>query len=95
MDRSGLKIPMRCDWLYERCQANAYLKEKEIAGGLSLLDSEPLMASVTAVEDSRLLRLDQDVFYELMENRMEVARGIIQVLTRRLRNWWNVALSKT
>ena len=33
-----------------------------------------------------MLRLDQEPFFELMQDRIEVARGIIQVLTRYLRD---------
>lgn len=46
---------------------------------------EARVASVTLVGDTRLLRLDQEPFFELMQERIEVARGIIQVLTRYLR----------
>ena len=54
-------------------------------GELSLLDPEPRSASVTAVDDSHLLRLDQDALYEIMADSVEVARGILRTLTRRLR----------
>jgi CRP-like cAMP-binding protein len=37
------------------------------------------------MEDTQLLRLDQEPFYELLDGQSEVARGIIKVLTRRLR----------
>jgi CRP-like cAMP-binding protein len=43
------------------------------------------MASVTAVEQTLLLRLAQEPFFELMEDRPEVARGLIRVLSQRLR----------
>ncbi len=41
-------------------------------------------ASVTAVEDCVLLRLDQEALYELMADRVEVAYGIIHVLVNRI-----------
>jgi AAA family ATP:ADP antiporter len=56
-----------------------------VFGEMALLDSEPRVASVTTLTDSRLLRLDQEPFYELMDARIEVARGVIQVLSRHLR----------
>ena len=62
-----------------------HLKEREVFGEMALLDPEPRLASVTAMVDTRLLRLDQAPFYELLEDRIEVARGIIQMLARRLR----------
>ncbi|HZQ05655.1 MAG TPA: cyclic nucleotide-binding domain-containing protein, partial [Anaerolineae bacterium] len=61
------------------------LGEGEVFGEMALLDPEPRSASVTAVEATQLLRLDQQSFQELLEERAEIARGIIKVLTRRLR----------
>jgi hypothetical protein len=63
-----------------------FLGESEVFGEMALLDSEPRMASVTTESDTTLLKLDRDSFYDLMDTRSEVARGIIQVLSRRLRN---------
>jgi len=63
-----------------------YLSEREVFGEMALLDPEPRSASVTAVETTRLFRLNQGSFYKLMEERPEVAMGIIHILTARLRN---------
>jgi CRP-like cAMP-binding protein len=63
-----------------------YLGEREVFGEMALLDPEPRLASVTAVEPTRLFRLDQAPFYALMAERPEVATGIIRVLTGHLRN---------
>jgi AAA family ATP:ADP antiporter len=62
-----------------------YLGEGDVFGEMAVLDTEPRVASVTAVEDTRLFRLDQEPFYELMDDRIEVARGIIRVLSQHLR----------
>ncbi len=62
-----------------------YLHHGDIFGEMALLDSEPRMASITATTETQLLRLDQDPFYELLEDRPEVARGVIHVLSIRLR----------
>jgi hypothetical protein len=61
------------------------LVEGDVFGEMVLLDPETRVASVTAEEDSLLLQLDQDAFYDLMTDRIEVARGIIQLLSHRLR----------
>jgi CRP-like cAMP-binding protein len=53
---------------------------------MALLDPEPRSASVTAEDATRLFRLDQEPFYALMEERPEVAVGIIHVLSGHLRN---------
>jgi HEAT repeat protein len=61
------------------------LGERDIFGEMAVLDSAPRLASVEAAEATRLLRLDQDALYELMADHVEVARGIIQVLSGHLR----------
>jgi CRP/FNR family transcriptional regulator, cyclic AMP receptor protein len=63
----------------------AILKEKEVFGELSLLDSEVRSASATTNTDCVLFRIEQEPFYELLENRTEVARGFIKILCQRLR----------
>jgi len=63
----------------------AKLKAGDFFGELSLLDTEPRSASVTALEDSILLRIDQQAFYEIMADRSEVIREIMKILCRRLR----------
>jgi CRP-like cAMP-binding protein len=52
---------------------------------MALLGPEPRMASVTAVVDTHLLRLDEEPFHHLVAERPEVALGIMRVLSRHLR----------
>jgi CRP/FNR family transcriptional regulator, cyclic AMP receptor protein len=63
----------------------AVLKEKDFFGELSLMDTETRSATATAATDCILFRLDQEPFYDLMESRPEVVRGVIQILCKRLR----------
>lgn len=63
----------------------ATLKENEFFGELSLLDTESRSASATTVNDTTLLKLDQEPFYELMSNRVEVVKGVLKILCKRLR----------
>lgn len=63
----------------------ATLKENDFFGELSLLDSDTRSASATAVTEGLLLKLDQEPFYEIMESRIEVAKGVIKTLCKRLR----------
>jgi len=63
----------------------AVLHEKEVFGELSLLDSETRSASATTQTDCLLFKIDQEPFYELLENRPEVAKGFIKILCQRLR----------
>ena len=64
----------------------AQMKTRDFFGELSLLDAEPRSASVTALEDSVLLRIDQAAFYEIMADRTEVTREIMKILCKRLRS---------
>lgn len=57
---------------------------KQTFGEFSLLNSEPRNASISALEDTNLLRLDQSDFYRIMANSPEVMRGIIRILIARL-----------
>ena len=61
------------------------LGEREVFGEMALLDAEPRTATVYTSQATRLLRLDQEPFYELMDDRIEIARGVIHVLLQRLR----------
>jgi HEAT repeat protein len=54
-------------------------------GELALLDTEARSATAEAITDVRLLRIDQDDFYDLMEERSEVLRSIVKSLSGRIR----------
>lgn len=71
-----------------------FLGEREIFGELALLDPEPRSASVEAVEDTRLFRLDRNTLFELMADNVGVVSGIMQVLCRRLRRMTAIATEK-
>jgi len=57
----------------------------EIFGEIALLDSGSRMAAVTTVEKTDLLRLDKASFDKLIHGRIEIAKGITRILTKRLR----------
>lgn len=63
----------------------AELGRGDVFGELALLDAEPRSATVTAQDDVLAFRIDQDDFYDLMEERPEVLRNIISLLSRRIR----------
>ena len=62
-----------------------HLGEKDIFGEMAVLDPEPRVASVTATQPTRMLRLDRQSLYELMDKHSEAAHGIIKVLCGHLR----------
>jgi len=53
---------------------------RAVFGELAALDPEPRAASVEAIEDCTLLRLDGESLYDLMSGNKEVTRGIVHVL---------------
>ncbi|MCB0105926.1 MAG: cyclic nucleotide-binding domain-containing protein, partial [Caldilineaceae bacterium] len=59
--------------------------ERQVFGEMALLDGGPRTATIRATQTTQLLRLDQEPFYELMDDRIEIARGVIRVLLQRLR----------
>lgn len=58
----------------------AQLGPGDVVGEMAVVTSEPRTATVTAVEKSSLLCLDQGDFDDLLENQTGVARGIIHAL---------------
>lgn len=62
-----------------------HLGPGEVFGEMALLDAGSRAASVTATELTLLLRLEQARFYDLMSSHPEIARGVIRVLSQRLR----------
>lgn len=63
----------------------ATLKSHDLFGEFALLDMENRSASATTTTECLLFKLDHEPFYELMENRIEVAKGIIRNLCGRVR----------
>lgn len=63
----------------------AFLKENEVFGELSLLDAETRSASATCDQESIILKLEQQPFYDILSRDQEVLKGILKMLCRRIR----------
>ena len=63
----------------------ATLGTGEAFGEMAVLDEAPRSADAVAVEETDLLRIGSEEFYELLHEQVEIAEGIIKMLTRRLR----------
>ena len=61
------------------------LEGGQVFGEMAILDNEKRSASVTAVEDTVLFKLESDTFYDIIAEKIEIAKGIIRMLTARLR----------
>lgn len=57
----------------------------EAFGEMSLLDQEPRSAGVVALTDTDVLELNQDSFFELLDQRPDVALNLIRSISSRLR----------
>lgn len=65
----------------------AHFTSNQFIGEYALLDSTPRSASVTAVETSKLLRLDQNTFFDLIEKRPAISQAMLKSLVHRLRDY--------
>jgi len=63
----------------------ATLSRNQCVGEMAILDSEPRSATVIAMEPVRALKIEREDFYDILNERNEIAQGIIKVLTWRLR----------
>ena len=63
----------------------ATLGDSEFIGEMAILDQEPRSASATTQEETVLLRISGEDFFDLMGSRMDIVQGIMRVLTMRLR----------
>lgn len=76
--------------VHQRGETLLELGPGKMVGELALLDPEPRSASVTAVTDTLLFRIDKEPFNEVMADRPEIAQGVIRTLVRRVRELGNV-----
>jgi len=57
----------------------------QVFGEFALFDKELRSASVTAEEPTVLRKLEQDDFYKIMAHKVEVAKGVLKKVIRRIR----------
>jgi CRP-like cAMP-binding protein len=61
------------------------LEKGTCIGEMALLDQEPRSADATTLEDSVLLKINQEGFYQLMASNPQIMKQIVKLLTRRVR----------
>ncbi|UCE25033.1 MAG: cyclic nucleotide-binding domain-containing protein [Candidatus Zixiibacteriota bacterium] len=59
---------------------------REAFGTWALFDDEPRVTSATAVEDTRLLRIDREDFVDLLADHVQITQAILKTMVSRLRN---------
>ena len=62
------------------------LENGSFIGEMALLDQEPRSADVITLEESVLLKIDQEGFFQLMASNPEIMKQIVKILTRRVRS---------
>ncbi len=55
-------------------------------GTWALFDEEVRLLTATAVENSRLLKIDREDFVEILADHVQISQGILKTLAGRLRN---------
>ncbi len=63
----------------------ATLGAGEALGEMAVLEEEPRSATAVAEEETELLRIGSEEFYEILHEQVEIAEGVIRMLARRLR----------
>lgn len=64
----------------------ATLGPGEAVGEMAVLDAAPRSASAIADEETTALCIGSEEFYEILHEQVEIAEGVIRMLTRRLRD---------
>jgi CRP-like cAMP-binding protein len=60
-------------------------KQNEVLGTWALFDSEPMPVTAKTAEDTRLLRIGRDDFYDLLSDNVEITAAVFATLAKRFR----------
>lgn len=59
--------------------------ENEVLGAWALFDPEPMAVEAKTAQDTRLLRIGRDDFYDLLSDNSEITASIFAMLVKRFR----------
>ncbi len=59
--------------------------QNEVLGAWALFDEDPMPVSAKTLEDTRLLRIGRDDFYDLLSDNVEITAAIFSTLVKRFR----------
>lgn len=62
---------------------------KDVFGTWALFDDEPRVVTATTLEDSVLLKINREDFYDLLADHLQITVGILKTLSKRLRGLIN------
>ncbi len=60
-------------------------KQNDVLGAWALFDDDPMPITAKTVEDTRLLRIGRDDFYDLLSDNMEITAAVFSTLVKRFR----------
>jgi CRP-like cAMP-binding protein len=60
-------------------------RQNEVLGAWALFDEEPMPVLARTLEDTKLLRIGRDDFYDLLSDNLEIAASIFSTLVKRFR----------
>src|SRR5581483_8724370 len=60
-------------------------RQNDVVGAWALFDSEPMPVTATTTEETKLLRIGRDDFYDLLSDNMEITAAIFAALVKRFR----------
>ncbi|MBI1791770.1 MAG: cyclic nucleotide-binding domain-containing protein [Acidobacteria bacterium] len=60
-------------------------RQNEVLGAWALFDRDPMPVAAKTVEDTKLLRISRDDFYDLLSDNVEITASIFSTLVKRFR----------
>jgi CRP-like cAMP-binding protein len=60
-------------------------RQNEVLGAWALFDDDPLPVTAKTLEDTRLLRIGRDDFYDLLSDNVEITASVFSTLIKRFR----------
>jgi CRP-like cAMP-binding protein len=69
--------------LHKGDQEILVVTEKQAFGTWALFDTEPRLMTATALEDVHLLKIEQEEFYDLLSDHIEITQSIFKALVQR------------
>lgn len=60
-------------------------RQNEVLGAWALFDDDPMPVAARTVEDTRLLRISREDFYDLLSDNVEVTAAVFSTIVKRFR----------
>jgi CRP-like cAMP-binding protein len=61
------------------------VRQNQVLGAWALFDEDPMPVTATTAEDTRLLRIGRDDFYDLLSDNVEITAAVFSTLVKRFR----------